>query len=306
MIEVNNVSYFYPSNQALKQVSFKIEANTITALVGPNGAGKTTLMRCLAGLDTPFEGELYVNGIDVLEEPRLVHRNVGYLPDTYGLYEELTAYQSLYYHAEAQDIAVEQRDTIINDLAERLGLSQQLKKQAGSLSRGQRQRLGIAQAMIHRPKILILDEPASGLDPEAREDLSKLLLNLQQQDMTILVSSHILSELESYSSHMMILQQGAMIDHSPIGKTEQQDSVLIRIKLTSVNSNMVETLQQYPDIKDVSTETEQSYLCTLEGDEQVEYSLLKYLIDNDYSVCSFSQVQRSMHHVYLERVRGEQ
>ncbi|CAK0767957.1 hypothetical protein CCP3SC15_3770002 [Gammaproteobacteria bacterium] len=154
--------------RALDQVGFSVPQGSITALVGPNGAGKTTLLRCIAGLDLPLSGKIRVDGIDVLDEPRACHRRVGYLSDSFGLYDTLTVRQCLYYAAEANGVDSARLDEAVQDTAAKLGLTDRLRQRTSELSRGLRQRVAIAQAIIHRPGVVLLDEPAAGLDPEAR------------------------------------------------------------------------------------------------------------------------------------------
>lgn len=221
MITVENLTFDYPGKRALQHVSFTINPGTITALVGPNGAGKSTLMRCLVALETPISGKIIVNELDVLETPREAHASMGYLPDFYGLYDDLTVEQCLLYHAMVQNIPKNDQKSAVRKVAERMQIADQLFQEAGTLSRGQRQRLAIAQAIIHHPKVLILDEPASGLDPEARYHLSQLLVLLSEEGITLMVSSHILSELEDYCSHMIILREGRIVKHCAIDETSK-------------------------------------------------------------------------------------
>ena len=180
MISVDNLVYEYPTKRALHGVSFHLEAATVTALVGPNGAGKTTLLRCLAALEHPFAGRVAIAGMTTVEMPRDVHRRLGYLSDFFGLYDDLSVQRCLTFAAMSHGI-IDNLPTVVNRAAERLGLLDRLAENASSLSRGLRQRLAIAQAIIHEPSVLLLDEPASGLDPEARISLSRLLAELRTQ-----------------------------------------------------------------------------------------------------------------------------
>jgi ABC-2 type transport system ATP-binding protein len=221
MITVENLTFDYPNKRALHHIAFTIAPKTITALVGPNGAGKSTLMRSIAALDLPIQGSIFVDGIDIFEAPREIHTKMGYLPDFFGLYDDLSVKQCLLYHALAQNIPQEDCEKRVHDTAERLQLNEVLSAEVGTLSRGQRQRLGIAQSIIHSPKVLLLDEPAAGLDPEARNHLSQLLLYLCKEGITILVSSHILSELEDYCSHMIILRDGYLVKHCAIDEAKK-------------------------------------------------------------------------------------
>ena len=217
IIEVTDLTFDYPGFRALEQVSLRIEPGTVTALVGPNGAGKTTLLRCIAALDTPLSGTVRVAGHDVYESPREVHRLMGYLSDSFGLYSELTVAQGLEYAARSQGLAPADVAQAVQTTAQRMGLGDKLQKLASTLSRGQRQRLAIGQAIIHAPQVLLLDEPASGLDPEARGALASVFKALQAQGMSLLVSSHILAELDEYSTHMLALHQGRVLEHRALG-----------------------------------------------------------------------------------------
>jgi ABC-2 type transport system ATP-binding protein len=228
IVAAEDLVYDYPGARALDRVSFEVEPGTITALVGPNGAGKTTLLRCLAVLDRPASGRIFLDGLDVAGHPRESHRKLGYLSDFYGLYDELTVRQCLSYHAAIHDLAPAEQDEAAARTAQRMSLGELMERRASQLSRGQRQRLAIAQAIIHDPQLLLLDEPAAGLDPEARWNLSSLISDLAKAGMTLIVSSHILSELEDYSTHVMIIRGGKLVLHKPlseaaaaIGETER-------------------------------------------------------------------------------------
>ena len=219
MIEVAQLVFEYPGHRALDGVSLRIEAGSVTALVGPNGAGKSTLMRCIAGLDQPLSGRVQVKGISVLDHPREVHRHLGYLSDFYGLYDRLSVQRCLEYSALSMGVAAELVDERVQQIASKLGLLELLQRTPTELSRGQRQRVAIGQAIVHQPSVLLLDEPASGLDPEARSSLSQLFRSLQAQGMTLVVSSHILSELDEYCSHILSIRNGRIESHEALQGT---------------------------------------------------------------------------------------
>src|SRR5512142_1670256 len=221
MIEISSLTFDYPGHRALDNVTLSVPAGSVTALVGPNGAGKTTLMRCIAGLETPLEGRISVNGMDVIEQPREVHRIMGYLSDFFGLYQDLSVARCLEYAAASQGLAEDAIPAAIERTAQRLDLADRLHQPSGSLSRGLRQRVAIGQAIIHQPKVLLLDEPASGLDPEARASLAALFRQLQADGMTLLVSSHILAELDEYSTHMLALRAGRILENRELKHAQQ-------------------------------------------------------------------------------------
>lgn len=216
MIEVSQLVFEYPGHRALDGVSLSIAAGSVTALVGPNGAGKSTLMRCIAGLEQPLSGRIHVKGLSVQAQPREVHRHLGYLSDFYGLYDRLSVQRCLQYSALSMGVAADQLEARVQQVAEQLGLTALLHRYPTELSRGQRQRVAIGQAIVHQPSVLLLDEPASGLDPDARSSLSRLFRQLQAQGMTLIVSSHILSELDEYCSHILSIRGGRIESHEPL------------------------------------------------------------------------------------------
>lgn len=301
IIDVRDLVFDYATARALFGVSLAIEPGTITGLVGPNGAGKTTMLRCVAALESPFSGSVRVDGLDTTEHPREVHRRIGYLQDFFGLYDDLTVRQCLRHHAMAHGVPPELREDRIVDTAQRLDLAARLDQDAGKLSRGLRQRLAVAQAIIHRPKVLLLDEPASGLDPEARSGLSELMLALRDEGITIVVSSHILAELEDYSTHMLILRQGRITQHCPIGEADRQSAERLRIGLSSPDDRLAAILDEMPGVGSVEAQPDGARI-EFDGDRAMRHDLLRRLLDAGLPVCAFHPEYRSMQDVYLERL----
>ena len=301
MIQVDNLVFEYPGVRALDQVSLSVRPREITALVGPNGAGKTTLLRCLAGLETPLAGAIRVNGIDVLAEPRLAHEQIGYLPDFYGSYKELTVRQALTYTALAHNIEPAAIDRSVAKAAERLAIGDRLGDKVGTLSRGLGQRLAIAQACVHEPRVLLLDEPASGLDPEARRALSQLFLALREQGMTLLVSSHILAELEEYSTSMAIVRQGRIIEHRELAH-RHHETVLLRVAFAEASPAAAELLRARPEIELVEA-GEEFLLIRMAKEPQAQAGLLRELIERQLPVCGFGEERINMQERYLRRMQ---
>ncbi len=301
MINVDRLIFEYPNLRALDEVSFHIPQGSITALVGPNGAGKTTLLRCMAALEQPVSGDIRINNIDVLEHPRECHRIIGYLSDFFGLYDRLTVRQCLHYVARAQGIAEEDCAAAIARVSKGLHITDRLDVLAGTLSRGLRQRVAIAQAIIHSPRVVLLDEPASGLDPEARHELAELFLELQQQGMTLLVSSHILAELEAYSTDMLVLREGKIIEQVTIkAHAHAQDFKLV---LASPVENLAALLQQIDKIKLLKNEYNQTVLLQVQGDSLQQHELLKNLLAQNLPVCEFAKITSNLQDTYLETIR---
>ncbi|OOZ38297.1 hypothetical protein BOW53_16020 [Solemya pervernicosa gill symbiont] len=298
MIQVSNLVYEYPGKRALQGVSFNIEPATVTALVGPNGAGKTTLLRCMAALERPFAGTVVIDGLDTVEEPRQVHRRLGYLSDFFGLYDDLSVAQCLEYAAMAHGIASIDRAERVMTAAERLGLDDRLEVEAKALSRGLRQRLAVAQAIIHEPSVVLLDEPASGLDPEARTSLSTLLSELRGQGMTLVVSSHILSELEAYSTHMLTIRDGEITGHRALHEDEGE---VMQIRLRAVSDlDRAQPILTEMGAKLLPDGGDEWLRFDLTGSEMERRILLKRLIDADVAVSEFAVERRSLEQVYLD------
>lgn len=238
MIEAEGLIYEYARSRALDGASLVAPEGEITALVGPNGAGKTTLMRILAGLQRPQVGHARVGGIDVAHDPRAVHRLVAFAPDFIGLYDDLTAERHLIHAGRCAGLTRASATTRAEEIAERLEIAGLLGRTAEEMSRGQRQRLAIAQALMKAPKLLILDEPASGLDPEARRGLSELLLALKASGATILVSSHILSELDDYSDRVAVMKAGKVVRVEALGGEAAEATEIVTVLLATPDANL--------------------------------------------------------------------
>jgi len=302
MIDVDRLTFDYPTARALHGVSFHVPAGSITALVGPNGAGKTTLLRCLAALEEPIEGRVRVGGVDALAEPRACHRQVGYLSDFFGLYDELTVEQCLRHAAAIRGVPAEREREVTARAAGRLGIADRLGSRAGELSRGLRQRLAIAQAILHDPRVLLLDEPASGLDPEARHQLAALFLQLRDEGMTLLVSSHILAELDTYSTDMLVLREGRIVSHEPVaGAAVRGPAPRLALSLAGPFEGLAEALAALPGVADVRVEGGGASFAAPAG-AAVQHELLKALLARGVPVCAFGPERRSMQDAYLATV----
>lgn len=302
MIRVDDVCFEYPGVRALEHVSFELPAGTITALVGPNGAGKTTLLRCIAALDQPLSGRIHVDGIDVVEQPRLCHRRIGYLSDFFGLYARLSVRDGLAYVAAAQGMAAAAIPAAIERVAGPLGIADKLALPAGKLSRGQRQRVAIAQAIVHEPPVLLLDEPASGLDPEARHELATLFAALGARGMTLLVSSHILAELSEYCTDMLILREGRVHEQRRLGASEQELTRL-RIALAAPAANWPERLTRQAGVT-VEAADATSARIRYAAEPGSRAALLRALLADGLPVSEFALLGSDLQQHYLDSVRA--
>ncbi len=305
MIRVEHLIFDYPGHRALDDVSFQISPGTITALVGPNGAGKSTLMRVCSGLDRPFAGRVRLQDIDVHESPREAHERMGYLPDFFGLYDEMTVRQCLEYRAAAQGVSKQKQCDAVDLAAGRMELTDRLNQRAGELSRGLRQRLAVAQATIHNPVFVMLDEPASGLDPEARIGLATALKTLCAEGMTIIVSSHILAELDDYSTHILMIRDGKIIEHAPLRALEAAagEHVRITVALAESDPRLPGILAAVPGIM-IERADERTAVLSTNGGSVTRQALLKGLVEAGLPVIEFSAERPGLQDAYLARMRA--
>jgi ABC-2 type transport system ATP-binding protein len=294
MIEIRELVFEYPGHRALAGVSLTIVKNSITALVGPNGAGKTTLLRCMAALETPYSGSVTINGLDTREAPRAIHAGLGYLPDFFGLYDALSVRRCLHYAARAHGIGASAAAGAAEVAAGRVGLSDRMEQAAGQLSRGLRQRLAIAQTIVHQPKVLLLDEPAAGLDPKARRDLSQLLLSLRDSGMTLVVSSHILAELEDYSDRMVIVDHGRIAGGESIAL---KTGARLRIVLAAPREDLKDFLGGQG--AQVLEATADQAVVSMAADAGARARLLAALIGAGFAVADFTEDVRALEDVYF-------
>ncbi|MDP2204993.1 MAG: ABC transporter ATP-binding protein [Alphaproteobacteria bacterium] len=322
MIEVKNLNFDYPGKRVLHDVSFGIAEGSVTALVGPNGAGKTTLLRCLVALDRPHSGEIFVGGIDVTENPRAVHRQIGYLSDFFGLFNDLTVRQCLTYMCWSQQVDVKnaaervdvknaaERVQIKNvaqhveKIAREVMIDNMLERKAGVLSRGYRQRLGIGLALVHDPALIILDEPASGMDPEARIQLSQLMRALRARGKTMIVSSHILNELEDYCTDMLIIRDGRVAGHVLLSDHTQKTQRIITISLRGGAAVHADKLSAQKGLTVERLEGDAA-LCRFDGDEVAQQALLAALLAAGLPIYNFASEQHSLQDAYMRATETE-
>ena len=300
MIEVTDLVYEYPTVRALSGVSLRVAPQTITALVGPNGAGKTTLLRCLAALDMPYSGRVLIDDLDTTASPREIHARLGYLPDFYGLYDELSVRRCLIYAARAHGIAPGSAGTAAAKAAERVGLSDRMETPAGELSRGLRQRLAIGQSIVHEPRVLLLDEPAAGLDPQARRDLSALLLSLKDGGMTLVVSSHILAELEDYCSEMIIIEGGRIAGGKAV-KVRDVERPRYLLEIATARSDLRDFLTGRAGL-DVIEVDEHHALFTFTRNPGARAKLIRDMVTAGFELSSFGESSKALEDAYFAQV----
>ncbi len=292
LIKIQHVSKHYRKTHALRDVSLEIPRGTIYGLIGPNGAGKTTLMRILVALIIPSSGQIWFDSHEIGQAPSLIQRKVGYMPDFFGVYPDLTSAEYLEFYAGIHGIPRKKRPGIVSDLLELVDLSSKRNEYVDSLSRGMKQRLCLARALVHDPDVLILDEPASGLDPRARIELRELVRTLQSMGKTILISSHILLELAEMCTNIAIMQAGKLVIAGDVDTVLRQASggrrIEIRILEAERLSETITLLQTFDSLSNITEDEETSLQADFSGDDRELQSILAALVGRGIPVTSFA------------------
>jgi len=301
MITVQGLTKVYGSRTALDAVSFEVPRGEIFGFVGPNGAGKTTTLRILAALLEPTAGRAFVDGADVIEHPDLVHDRLGYMPDFFGVYDQLTAAEYLDFYAACYRIPKARRKKIAADLLELVGLTDRRDQSVDTLSRGLKQRLCLARALVHDPAVLLLDEPASGLDPRARVEMREILKELQKMGKTIVISSHILPELTELCTMVGIIDQGRMRATGPVQDVIRQltSGRRLRIMVLGQRDEAVATLKALPSIRTVDM-INGAIEVQYEGDDATAASILQALTAAAIRVSGFNQLDGGLEDAFLK------
>ncbi|MDA8212765.1 MAG: ABC transporter ATP-binding protein [Clostridia bacterium] len=306
MIKVEGLQKQYGKMQALKGVSFEIKEGSIFGFVGPNGAGKTTTMKILATLMRPTAGHAYIDGIDVTRYPQKVREVLGYMPDFFGVYDRLKVTEYLDFYGSCYKIPVTRRKSIIADLLELVDLSHKADAYVDSLSRGMKQRLCLARCMVHDPKVLILDEPASGLDPRARVEMRELLRELKKMGKTIIISSHILPELAELCTEVGIIEVGELVAVGTLDRITAQLSHdrLIQIKVETRLEETTQLLQESPGVVAVTETADGVLQVSFSGDSAEQRELLRRLVLAELPVLSFAETSNSLEDLFMRITRG--
>ena len=312
IVETRSLSKLYGNFVALDNLNMVIGKGSIYGFIGPNGAGKTTTMRILATLLAPSSGLAWVAGHKVDREGAAVRQAIGYMPDFFGVYDNMKVWEYLDFFAAAYKVPAARRSKMIGDLLTLVDLGSKRDAYVDSLSRGMKQRLGVARTLVHDPQLLILDEPASGLDPRARIELRELLKALRGLGKTILISSHILTELAEVCTHVGIIEQGKLLASGAISDIMQRlhPSRTLRIGLLSEATTAIAALEDADGVLDVLQEdTLAGYAGTtlrvrFNGGEQLMSELLGRLISAGAIVYSFAEEQSDLEDIFLRVTQG--
>jgi ABC-2 type transport system ATP-binding protein len=312
IIETQDLRKSFGSFHAVRGISIQVLAGSIYGFVGPNGAGKTTTMRILTTLTRASSGEARVAGHSVSDNRRAVRRAIGYMPDEFGVYEDLRVWEYLDFFAACYDIPENERKRLVGDLLELVDLSHRREDMVDKLSKGMKQRLSLARTLAHDPQVLILDEPASGLDPRARVEIRELLGELANMGKTIFFSSHILADVEDICSHIGIIEAGEIIMQGSIDELKVQLMAHREVMVTVMDNDVAEKVMQIvkaiPDVVEAEIITPKNGRSRIRidfsGKDDELAALNRKLFDEGVAVLGFNEVEKDLEHMFMRVTRG--
>jgi len=315
MLQIENLTKTYGKFRALDNLNLHIEKGEIFGFVGPNGAGKTTTMRIVCGLLKASGGSVHVDGVDALKRPDDIKRKVGYVPDFFGVYDNLKVMEYMEFYGSMYGMSKRDVDEIADGLLELVNLADKKDVFVDTLSRGMKQRLCVARALIHNPDLLVLDEPNSGLDPRARFEMKEVLKNLGSMGKTIIISSHILPELAEMCTSIGIMEHGQLIVSGKVDEIMSQTHGRAPLHIRAFTPDyeneeegkqfLSTLLKEQPMVNKV-TMTEDEVVVSFSGDEMQAAKLLKNLLDKNVLVSNYYREKEDLESLFLQITGGEQ
>jgi ABC-2 type transport system ATP-binding protein len=305
MIEISEFGKDYGEFTAVDALSLTIGKGEMFGFIGPNGAGKSTTIRFLATLLRASRGDALVNGHSVSRDPMAVRRSIGYMPDDFGVYDGMKVWEFLDFFAVAYQLSRTQRKQIIPDVLELLDLTHKAYDYVNGLSRGMKQRLCLAKTLVHDPPVLILDEPSSGLDPRARIEVKALLKELRRMGKTILISSHILTELADCCTSVGIIERGKLLLHGPIDEVYQKihGNRIVEARLGRNRDAGLIIIRSNPEVRDLQVDGDQITI-EFSSPQHDSAALLKQLVLADVEVRSFAEKEPTLEDVFMLVTKG--
>ncbi len=306
IVRMEGVTKRYGDVEALAAADLVVPQGAVMGLIGPNGAGKTTSILIMSTLLDRDEGLVEVAGVDPAQDPDAVRRVLGYMPDFFGVYERVTAYEYLEFFGSAHKVPPAKRPALIGELLELVGLVSKRDADVNGLSRGMKQRLSLARALVHDPSLLILDEPASGLDPRARVELRELIAELGRLEKTVIISSHILAELEGMCSHLAVIDEGKVLAQGEMAsiRNELAGHRRVRARIDDSSAEAVEALLA-ADPRVADTVVERGLLgFTLNGGDLEQAELLRHVVESGAVVYEWNAELAGLEEVFL-RITGK-
>lgn len=301
MIRVDNLTKYYGTFAAVRGISFSVEKGSIFGFVGPNGAGKTTSLRMMATLLPATGGEIEIAGQPASLNPRRTRQLIGYMPDFFGVYDDLRVSEYLEFYGEVSGCSVADVRRDIPGLLELVGLADKKESYVNNLSRGMKQRLCLARSLVHRPEVLLLDEPASGLDPRARVELRNILKELQRMGKTIIISSHILAELAQLCTHVGIIHNGILPLCGPIGEilARVQGDAIIEISVADRLEDARLWVLEQQGVRDAGLTNAGNLEVVFSGGREEQAQLLKDLVAR-FTIFSFTPGTGNLEQLFME------
>ncbi len=307
MLVVRDLVKKYGDFLAVDHLNMEVERGQIFGFIGPNGAGKTTTMKIIATLLAPTSGQVVVDGIDVFKEPIKAREKIGYMPDFFGVYDNLKVMEYLNFYGSAYGIEYHKRRRIAEELLELVDLSDKRDAYVDTLSRGMKQRLCLARCLIHNPELLILDEPASGMDPRARAEIKAILKELKRMGKTILISSHILPEMAEICDNVGIIDRGKLVVQGSVEQIMQRMTgrTAVRIRVLRDMDRAISLLKEQPMVTGVIEEDQELEVACRGGDEDL-WQLLRTLVSSDVPVVSFRKMEGNLEQIFMEVTSDEE
>lgn len=305
MIALEGVTKLYGRFAAVSELSLKIGGGEVFGFIGPNGAGKTTTMKMLATLMLPTVGRMTIQGYDVEQHPREVRRLIGYMPDSFGVYEDLLVWEYLDYFAALYEIERPGRRKAIDDVLELTDLGVKRDSQVMSLSRGMKQRLCLAKTLLHDPQVLLLDEPASGLDPHARIEIRELIRELCRMGKTIVVSSHILTELADFCTSIGIIEAGRLLTFGRIDDitAKLSSNMMLEIRVKGDAGSCMDALSERGDIGHLTSDGRAVHAEYTGAADDLD-EVLAYLVARGIRLLSFTETKADLEDIFLKITKG--
>jgi len=307
VIETRKLTKRYGKLIAANEINLELESGDVFGFIGPNGSGKTTTMRMIATLLNPDYGEAYVCGKSIYTHPEEIRRLVGYMPDFFGVYDDMTVIEYLEFFASAYRINGPQRRKICEEKLELVDMSFKRDAMVNQLSRGQTQRIGLARVLLHDPEVLLLDEPASGLDPRARIEMRNLIKQLGDMKKTVIVSSHILPELADVCTRVGMIEKGNLIVDGKVDEVmkKAREALVLYVRVTDNSEKAASLLESHEVTKSVSIESD-TILLTLNKNVD-DYSMLpSLLIESGFKVKLFREEEVNLETAFMELTKGKQ
>lgn len=305
MLELRRLHRFFGKTPAVNDISFEVQPGSVFGFIGPNGAGKTTTMRILATLELPSYGDALIAGKSCITDPDIVRKRMGFMPDGFGTYQNMNCVEYLDFFARAFGLSGKERTSRIRTVLGFTGLDKISAKNIRGLSKGMRQRLCLGRAMIHNPDVLILDEPANGLDPRARIELRQMITQLAADGKSILVSSHILTELAEMCDQVGIIERGRLLAVGSVDEIQKRQTSTANISIRTLGSSeaLYQFLLNQPHVDQLRHE-QNSLQFIWNGDQQEQAALLRKIVQEGHDVLEYSSKVISLEDVFMQITTG--